>query len=250
MANIVIAGANQGIGYALVEQLLRNGHAVAALDCQVDHLESLQRAFPRLLFRQADVRQDKAVGEAISELCIELGSADVAIHNACRCTFAREEDTSLAEYREVFDVNYYGALRLVKCVLPWMQAQKRGRVIFVSSGVGITGFPGVSAYASTKAALEALAKCLNLEYARENITFHIAHPPLTQTQSSAPLPIPKEFMAIPQKVGQGLARQILSKRLILCPSRWQKIQTMACYWFPVKMGRLLAKMTERAQKQD
>ena len=71
MATIVIAGANQGLGYALVEQLLRDGHAVAALDCQVDHLESLQRAFPRLLFRQADVRQDKAVGEAIAELCIE-----------------------------------------------------------------------------------------------------------------------------------------------------------------------------------
>ena len=57
-------------------------------------------------------------------------------------------------------MNYYGALRLVKSVLPYMQAQKYGKIIFTSSGVGVTGFIGISPYASTKGALEALAKSL------------------------------------------------------------------------------------------
>lgn len=65
--------------------------------------------------------------------------------------------------------------------------------------------------ASSKGALESLAKCLGLEYAQDGISFHIIHPPLTRTKSS-------------HSVGQ-------------------KVQTLCCYLFPVKMGRLLSKMT-------
>ena len=57
------------------------------------------------------------------------------------------------------DRNYYGGLRFDKSVIPYMQAQKRGKIIFTSSGVGVTGFIGISPYASTKGALESLAKC-------------------------------------------------------------------------------------------
>lgn len=148
-------------------------------------------------------------------------------------------------YERVFDVNYYGGLRLVKSVLPYMQAQKCGKVIFASSGVGVTGFAGISPYASTKGALEALAKCLNLEYASVGVTFHIIHPPLTRTKSAEPLPVPKEFMADPQKVGYGLAKHISSERFIICHSFVQKIQTIICYLFPLKMGKLMSKMASR-----
>ena len=59
-------------------------------------------------------------------------------------------------------------------------------------------------------ALEALAKCLNLEYAGDGVTFHLIHPPLTRTQSSAPLPVPPEMMADPETVGRGLARRFVA----------------------------------------
>lgn len=110
-------------------------------------------------------------------------------------------------------------------------------MIFTSSGVGITGFPGLSAYASTKGALEALAKCLNLEYAGDGVTFHLIHPPLTRTQSSAPLPVPPEMMADPETVGQGLARRLFSPRFLLCHSLLQKVQTLLCYAFPPPHGQ-------------
>ncbi|HIX59034.1 MAG TPA: SDR family oxidoreductase, partial [Candidatus Blautia gallistercoris] len=130
-------------------------------------------------------------------------------------------------------------------ILPYLQAQRKGKVIFTSSGVGITGFPGLAPYVSSKGALEALAKCLNLEYASDGISFHIFHPPLTRTRSSAPLPIPGEFMADPKKVGYDLAKHLSSRRFLICHSFGQKIQTLACYLFPLKMGRLLSKMTAR-----
>lgn len=103
---------------------------------------------------------------------------------------------------------------MAKSVLPYMQAQKKGKIIFTSSGVGVTGFIGISPYASTKGALESLVKCLNIEYASEGISFHIIHPPLTCTKSAAHLPVPQEFMADPRKVGYGIARHIFPNALL------------------------------------
>lgn len=147
-------------------------------------------------------------------------------------------------------VNYFGALRLAKSVLPYMVTQKSGRVIFTSSGVGVTGFMGISPYASTKGAIEALAKCLKIEYAKDHISFHIIHPPLTRTRSAEPLPVLKEFMAAPDKVGYGLAKHIMSKRFIICHNFGQKLQTIGCYLFPIKMGSLLSKMTANYVKDE
>lgn len=246
MYNIIITGANQGIGYYFVEQALKNGYKVAVLDIDTGNLEILARLFPnKLFYYKADVCDEIQIRTAIADIIKKFQRIDIAIHNACLCTFDKETATGFNMYERVFEVNYYGALRLVKSVLPYMQAQKNGKVIFTSSGVGVTGFIGISPYASTKGALEALAKCLNLEYASVGVTFHIIHPPLTRIKSSEPLPVPKEFMANPQKIGYGLAKHISSKRFIICHSFVQKIQTIVCYLFPIKMGRLMSKMASR-----
>lgn len=111
--------------------------------------------------------------------------------------------------------------------------------------MGVTGFPGLTAYASTKGAIESLAKCLRLECAERDVSFHILHPPLTRTRSSAPLPVPPEFMASPETIGRYLSRRIFSHRFIICPSPMQKLQTLACYYAPLKLGRLMAGMTAK-----
>lgn len=160
---------------------------------------------------EVDVCDNEQMELAVADVLSKLGRIDIAIHNACYCPFEREAVTELTTYEKVFDVNYYGALRLAKCVLPYMKKQKSGKIAFTSSGVGVTGFIEISPYASTKGALEALAKCLSLEYAQDGISFHIIHPPLTRTKSSSPLPVPKEFKADQQKVGYGLAKNIFSK---------------------------------------
>lgn len=246
MANIIITGANQGIGYYFVEQAIKDGNKIAVLDIDTDNLAKLAQLFPnKLFYYKADVCDEIQIHSTITDIIKKFQRVDFAIHNACLCTFDKEAATDFKTYERVFDVNYYGALRLSKSILPYMQAQKYGKVIFTSSGVGVTGFIGISPYASTKGALEALAKCLNLEYASVGVTFHIFHPPLTRTKSAEPLPVPKEFMADPQKVGYGLAKHISSKRFIICHSFAQKIQTIACYLFPIKMGRLMSKMTLR-----
>ena len=206
--NIIITGANQGIGYYMAKKLLADGNKVSVFDIETDNLANLKKQFDSLIFYKVDLRNYDEVKRAVDETVAEFGSIDIAVHNACKCTFESESKTDLDTYKDVFNVNYYGALRFVKSIIPYMSAQKKGRVIFTSSGVGVTGFMNISPYSSTKGALEALAKCLRIEYAKDNITFHIMHPPLTRTESASPLPVPDEFKALPEKVGYGLAEVI------------------------------------------
>lgn len=244
MRHFLITGANEGIGYYLAKQLLDEGNKVAVIDLQTENLAELSSLYGNnLLYFKGDMRCEKDVANAVEQTVNHFQTIDVAIHNACKCTFSAEMNTDLTVYQDVLDVNYFGALRLAKCVLPHMVKQNYGRIIFASSGVGVTGFMNISPYASSKGAIESLAKCLKIEYAKNKISFHIFHPPLTRTRSAAPLPVPKEMMASPEKVGKGLAKNIMSKHFIICHSFLQKIQTLGCYLFPTQMGSLMSKMT-------
>ena len=247
MANILIVGADQGIGYYMVRQFLEQGDSVAVLDIRTDNTEKLKEQYgDRLLVVKADATDEASLAVGIDSAAGFFGSIDAAIHNACLCTFESEQDTGYETYRKVFDVNYYGALRLAKLVLPMMRRVGKGRIIFTCSGVGVTGFGNISPYASSKGAIEALAKCLLIENRKYGITFHIMHPPLTNTASASGLPIPKEFKADPEKVGRGLAKHAFSKKFVICHSLIQSLQMKLCYRHPLYMGNMMWTMTQRA----
>lgn len=249
MKNIVILGANEGIGYWMVKQLLEDGYNVGILDICTDNLADLQQQYGKQLFvMKCNAKVAEEIDVAVSTYIKKYNRIDIAIHNACKCTFHSMEETEEEVYREVFDVNYFGALRLTKSVAPYMK-DNGGKIIFTSSGVGVMGFTKISPYASSKGAIESLAKCMNIEYKKHNISFHIIHPPLTNTNSASPLPVPKEFMADPEKVGRGLARHINTNSFIICHNFSQKLQTKMTYLIPLKLGSLMSKMTD-AYEQD
>lgn len=161
MSNIVIVGADQGIGYYLVQSLLEAGNRVAVMDIRTEHIEQLHGKYPdTLMILYADATDEASIVEGVRKAHESFGSIDIAIHNACLCTFESEPDSGIEIYQKVMDVNYYGALRLAKAVLPFMRKAEGGRLIFTSSGVGVTGFENISPYASSKGAIEALANVL------------------------------------------------------------------------------------------
>jgi NAD(P)-dependent dehydrogenase (short-subunit alcohol dehydrogenase family) len=247
MNSVIITGGNNGIGFYMVSQLLAEGKNVAVFDLEVDNLEELKRKYSKnLLCFICDITNQTIVNTCVEQVFTAFGSIDYAIHNACKCLFTSMENTSDIEYRNIFDVNYFGAIHIAKAVLPYMQKQKQGRIVFTSSGVGITGFINISAYASSKAAIETLAKCLNIEYENTGISFHIMHPPLTRTISSNPLPIPNEFKEDPKKVGVNLAKNINKMKFIICPSFLVNVQVRLSYLFAIKFGRLMSKASIKA----
>lgn len=250
MADILIIGANQGIGYYMVKSLLESGNRVAVLDIRTDHIAQLQSQYGENLFvHKADATDSLAVQEGVQKSFDCFGSIDIAIHNACLCTFDSEQDTDVEVYHQVMDVNFYGALRLAKAVLPYMRKARTGRLIFTSSAVGVTGFKNISPYASSKGAIESLAKCLEIENSQYGISVHLFHPPLTNTESASGLKIPEEIKADPRKVGKGFAKNIWSKNFIIYPSFSTALSLRFSYRHPLFFGRMLTKMTDRAEQE-
>ncbi|WP_238885279.1 SDR family oxidoreductase [Clostridium sp. YIM B02551] len=247
MKTVIITGGNDGIGYYMVERFLSDGKNVAVLDLELNKISELKKKYPESLVGfQCDIRDVGKLKNCISEVAQKFKTIDYAIHNACKCIFKSLEELTYEEYNEVFQVNYYGAINLTKEVLPYMKKQSDGKVFFTSSGVGVTGFTNISSYASSKGAIESLAKCMNIEYESSGISFHLLHPPLTRTKSSEPLPVPKEFKADVCKVGNGLAKNIDKNKFIICHSFSQALQTKMAYLFPIYIGRMMSKMTARA----
>ena len=133
MANILIVGANQGIGYYLVERLLELGNTVTVLDVKINTIEMLKEKYQKTVLPiVADARNFSSIENGVHQAVEHFGNIDIAIHNACLCTFESEQNTGYEVYQNVMDVNYFGALRLTKAVLPYMRNVHRGRIIYTS----------------------------------------------------------------------------------------------------------------------
>ena len=240
---VMITGADNGIGFHLAASLLEMGYRVAGLDLAGENLVPLQEAYPdRLLFCRCDVTDDAQVEAAVRAVVEQWGRIDVLVNNACLVVFKPFEEKSLEETRQEFEVNYFGYVRMIAAVLPQMKGQGGGIIHNVGSGGGITGFPGIYGYASTKGAIEALTRTLALELAPYGICVNLIHPPLTNTRSASPLGVPVQAMAAPAEVGRRLARKILSTQPVVTPDFKTTAYLFLARRFPDALGRLFGRM--------
>ena len=243
---VIVTGADNGIGFHLTASLLEMGYNVAGLDLTGGNLAALQTAHPdRLLFCRCDVTDDAQVAAAVRAVVERWGRIDVLVNNACLAIFKPFEEKSLEETRREFEVNYFGYVRMIAAVLPQMKAQGGGIIHNVGSGVGITGFPGIYGYASTKGAIEALTRTLALELAPYGICVNLMHPPLTNTRSASPLGVPPQAMADPAEVGRRVARKILSTQPVITPDFKTSAYLLLARRFPDALGRLFDRLATR-----
>lgn len=213
---VVITGANEGIGYHMLTSLVEDGYRVAGLDINGEHIESLENDHPtRVRFVECDVTVDDDVETAIQEIMTEWGQIDILVNNAGIFNFALFEDQRLTDTKREFEVNYFGYLRLIHAVLPHMRERDAGIIHNVSSGAGLVGHPGISGYASTKGAIEALVRSLRLELQHENVACTVMHPPLSNTRSTAELSYPESLLSDPADVGRKLAGKIESREPVI-----------------------------------
>jgi NADP-dependent 3-hydroxy acid dehydrogenase YdfG len=143
---VVVTGANAGIGFHLTKELLQRDYRVAALDISLNNLNSLMASHPQLLRPSlCDVSSQPQVERTIASVLQEWGKIDILINNAALALFRPFEEKPLEETRREFEVNYFGYLHTICAVLPHMKTRRHGIIHNVSSGVGITGFPGMYA---------------------------------------------------------------------------------------------------------
>lgn len=246
---VLITGAGNGIGFFMSKTLLEEGYRVGVLDISQGELSSLSSAYSdRLLVLNCDVSDAARVQSSVETVIERWRQIDVLINNACIAVFKPFEEKSPEATRREFDVNYFGYLHTIAAVLPHMKARGKGIIHNVSSGVGITGFPGIYGYASTKGAVESLTRTLALELEPYGISAHLMHPPLTRTHSAAPLGIPPEAMDDPERVGRRLAKRIFSSRFIITPDFRTSVFLFFAYRHPRWIGKLLAALAERSRR--
>jgi NADP-dependent 3-hydroxy acid dehydrogenase YdfG len=168
VSRILITGASAGIGRATAIELAERGHSVIATARRPETLADLPVA-GRL---QLDVTDADSVRAAIAD----AGQLDALVSNAGATIRGTVEAIPLDEYERLLQLNFLGALRVAKAVLPAFRARGRGHLVFVSSVLGRVSVPGVSAYAASKFALGATAAALAEETAHFGIHVSLIEP--------------------------------------------------------------------------
>lgn len=167
---ILITGVSSGFGRALAQEALTAGHRVIGTVRSREALQAFealdaQRAFGRLL----DVTDAERIDEAVEEMASTVGPIDVLVNNAGYGHEGVLEESSLAAMRRQFDVNVFGAVAMIKAVLPAMRQRRRGHIINITSMGGFITMPGISYYCGSKFALEGISETLSKELAPFNI---------------------------------------------------------------------------------
>lgn len=181
----LITGCSSGIGYETALMLARNGFHTFATMRNTKKSDSLEEIIKKerldLNIRELDVNDDTSIENTIKCIKREANRIDVLINNAGYGLVGFFEDLTLDEIRNQFETNFFGVLNITKKIIPIMRLQKSGTIINVSSGAGQVGFPGISAYVSTKFAIEGFSESLMYELFPYGIKVVIIEPGVIKT---------------------------------------------------------------------
>jgi len=162
----LITGCSTGIGREIARAVLERGQRAAVTARRPDAVADLVADHPeRALALALDVTDPAQITAAVGATERAFGAIDVLVNNAGYGYLAAVEEGEDAKVRELFDTNFFGAVDLIKAVLPGMRTRRRGHVINMSSMAGLVTNPPNVYYSCTKHALEALTEGLAKEVA-------------------------------------------------------------------------------------
>ncbi len=182
----LITGCSTGIGRAITEAALAAGDRVVATARRREAVADFAERFAdRALALPLDVTDDAQIAAAVRAAQARFGRIDVLVNNAGYGYVSAVEEGVDADVRRMFDTNFFGALALIKAVLPDMRARRSGYVLNVSSMTGLVSNPGNVYYSASKFALESLTEGLSKEVAPFGIRVSAVEPGLFRTDWSS-----------------------------------------------------------------
>jgi 3-oxoacyl-[acyl-carrier protein] reductase len=197
--SVLVTGGNRGIGLAIARRLSAGGDGVTVTSRSGEPIEGLTVA-------RCDVRDTAQVDEAFAVAEAAHGPVEVLVANA-----GITKDQLLAlmsedDFTDVLNTNLTGAYRLARRAVRPMMKLRRGRIILISSVVGLLGSGGQANYAASKAGLVGFARSLARELGSRNITVNVVAPGFVETDMTAVLP-PERQQAILANVPLGRLAQ-------------------------------------------
>lgn len=160
-----ITGVSSGLGRALAEQALADGHDVTGTVRTDRARETFEALGARATGIVLDVTDYAAIKPAVDRIEADQGPIDVLVNNAGYGLEGTIEEASLDEIRRQFEVNVFGAIAMIQAVLPHMRARKAGHILNVTAMGGMITMPGLGLYHGSKFALEGITEALGKEVA-------------------------------------------------------------------------------------
>jgi NAD(P)-dependent dehydrogenase (short-subunit alcohol dehydrogenase family) len=177
----LVTGASSGIGEAAARALVEAGFTVYGTSRRAVAGEERDA----VMFLPLDVTDDESVAGAVREVLGRSGRIDVLVNNAGLGIAGAAEESSIEQARALFDTNVFGSIRMTRAVLPQMRDQGSGRIINVSSVLGLVPAPFGALYAATKHALEGYSESLDHEVREHGIRVLLVEPAYTKTSFDA-----------------------------------------------------------------
>jgi 3-oxoacyl-(acyl-carrier-protein) reductase len=189
----LVTGGTRGIGKAICLHLAEHGARVA---CLYGHDRDAAKAFHKELLEhdyhgdvfQCDVSEPEQVAHTVELVGALYGRIDVLVNNAGITRDRTVAKMEIDDWQRVLQTNLSSCFFLCRAVLPYMAAQQYGRIINISSVIGLSGNMGQANYASAKAGLIGLTKTLALEVARKGITVNAVAPGFVKTEMTGKIP--------------------------------------------------------------
>lgn len=179
---IVITGASRGIGFALTQLALQEGHRIYALSRNIQPLKKSKRLHPYRI----DLSEEQSLPIFAEQLQKEGIKIDALIHNAGMLLFKPFSETTTADFESIYRVNVFGLAALTRLLLP--SIDPKGHIVSISSMGGLTSsakFPGLAAYSSSKGAVSILTELLAEEYKETGPAFNALALGAVQTEMLA-----------------------------------------------------------------
>lgn len=177
---VLITGASRGIGYETAKLLASEGYIVYGGVRDISSFDSVsivqQSSLKNFYVVELDVTDQKSIDLAVEKIFANEGRLDVLVNNAGIMIYGSVENVTIEEAKKLFDVNFFGVMRVTQAVLPAMRAQNAGRIIQISSRSGFRPLPSISIYAASKYALEGLSETMAAVVKPWNIYISLIEP--------------------------------------------------------------------------
>lgn len=190
----LVTGSSSGIGYETALALARDGYYTFASMRNTNKADELKKTADKenipLSILELDVDKEKSIVDAIKKVMSKSNRIDVLVNNAGYGQYGCTEDVSIDDFRKQFETNFFSVVRIIQEVAPIMRKQGSGIIVNISSVGGKMGLPGLSAYISSKFALEGLGECLRYELGMFGIKTTLIEPGAIKTNFFDSMKIP------------------------------------------------------------
>ena len=211
---ILITGATGGIGHSLVKTFDDLGAKILASGTNIEKLNNLKKKFPNIQTESFQLQEHKKIEEFIEKVEEKLNGLEILVNNAGITLDNLSIRLTEENWKKVVDVNLNSTFLMCKYSIKKMLKNKSGKIINITSVVGLTGNVGQANYTASKAGIVAMSKSLAIEYAKKNINVNCISPGFISTPMTDQLDekhkeaiitkIPSNRLGKPEDIGNAV----------------------------------------------